>query len=198
MGLLTGCYPRRTGNAIWVHRPDSKGGIPPDRITIAELFNDAGYATACIGKWHVGFINPYLPNNQGFDYYFGLMHNLDDFEVVHYVREGGIPLLRNGQVVLRNPDPGTLAKMYTEEAIAWMDKNASSPFFLYIPHTMLHHPLGVGPEFKGSSAWGEYGDAIQELDYYVGQLVDAVERLGIADNTIIAYVSDNGRQGGRN
>ena len=90
-GLLTGCYPRRTGNEIWVHRPDATGGIPPSRLTVAELFKDAGYATACIGKWHLGFQEQYLPKNQGFDYYFGILHNLDSFEVAHFEDEGGMP-----------------------------------------------------------------------------------------------------------
>lgn len=203
-GLLTGCYPRRTGNEIWVHRPDAETGIPPSRLTLAELFKNEGYATACIGKWHLGFKEPFLPKNQGFDHYYGIMHNLDSWEVSHYEEEGGMPLLRNGEVVQRNTDPGSLTKLYTEEAILWIEqqasdkKKSSEPFFLYLPHTMLHHPLGVSPEFEGSSKWGLYGDAIQEMDFYVGQIVDALKRLGIADETMLMYVSDNGRQGGRN
>jgi len=203
VGLLTGCYPRRTGNGVWVHRPDSDTGIPASRLTIAELFKDEGYATACIGKWHVGFSEPYLPKNKGFDHYFGLMHNLDDFEVVHYEEEGGMPLMRNGEVVLRKPEPGSLTKLYTEEAITWIEEcttkgESEQPFFLYLPHTMLHHPLGVSPEFEGSSKLGLYGDAVQELDFYVGNILDVLVRVGIDDNTIIVYTSDNGRQGGRN
>jgi len=199
-GLLTGCYPRRIGNAVWVHRPDSKRGIPPDRLTIAELFGTAGYATACIGKWHLGFEEASLPSNQGFDHYFGILHNLDAYEVAHFEDQGGVPLLRNGKVVRRNPDPGSLTRLYTEEAIAWIEKRVASsePFFLYLPHTMLHEPLGVSPQFRGSSQWGVYGDAIQELDFYTGELVDALARLGIDDDTILIYVSDNGRWPGRN
>ncbi len=199
-GLLTGCYPRRTGNAIWVHRPDSKDGIPPSLITMAELFQNEGYATACIGKWHLGFSEAFLPKNQGFDHYFGILHNLDFFELAHYKDQGGVPLLRNGEIVLRDPDPGNLTKQYTEEAISWIEKQSSQkkPFFLYLPHTMLHTPLGVGKEFEGSSDWGLYGDAIQEMDFYVGRLIDALERLEIADETIVVYASDNGRRGGRN
>ena len=205
-GLLTGCYPRRTGNEVWVHRPDSEKGIPASQLTLAELFKKEGYATACIGKWHLGFDEPFLPANQGFDHYFGILHNLDSYEVAHYEGEGGTPLLRNGEVVDRNIDPGRLVKLYTEEAIAWIEERVSAgggsqssePFFLYLPHTMLHQPLGVSPEFKGSSNWGLYGDAIQELDYYTGHLMDALERLGIDDETIVMYVSDNGRRPGRN
>ncbi len=203
-GLLTGCYPRRTGNEVWVHRPDSENGIPPSMLTLAELFKNEGYSTACIGKWHLGFKEPFLPKNQGFDHYFGIMHNLDSWEVLHFEEEGGMPLLRNGEVVQRNTNPGSLTKLYTDEAISWIEKCVSNgaksaePFFLYLPHTMLHHPLGVSPEFEGSSNWGLYGDAVQEMDFYVGLIVDALERFGIADETILMYVSDNGRQGGRN
>ena len=199
-GLLTGCYPRRTGNEIWVHRPDSKEGIPPSHTTMAELFQNNGYSTACIGKWHLGFSRPFLPQNQGFDHYFGILHNLDSYEVFHFEDQGGVPLLRNGEIVSRNPDPGTLTKQYTEEAISWIEKQSSQekPFFLYLPHTMLHIPLGVGKEFEGSSQWGQYGDAIQEMDFYVGKLMDALDRMGIANETIVVYASDNGRGPGRN
>ena len=203
-GLLTGCYPRRTGNEIWVHRPDSENGIPPSRLTMAELFKNEGYSTACIGKWHLGFVEPYLPHNQGFDHYYGIMHNQDKWEVAHFENKKGMPLLRNGEVVKYNPEPGNLTRLYTEEAISWIEQqvkegqNSSNPFFLYLPHTMLHHPLGASEKFKGSSDWGLYGDAIQEMDYYVGKIVDALDRFGIADETILVYASDNGRQGGRN
>ena len=196
-GLLTGCYPRRVGNEIWVHRADSRSGIHPDELTIAELLKAGGYATACIGKWHLGFHEPFLPRNQGFDHYFGLLHNLDPVEVVYFADKGGVPLMRNGDVVKRPADPAELTKLYTDEAIQFIEKNKDGPFFLYLPHTMLHNPLGVSEEFKGSSNWGEYGDAIQELDHNVGRIFDSLKRLGIDDNTIVIYASDNGRGPGR-
>ena len=196
-GLLTGCYPRRVGNHIWVHRADSRSGIHPDELTIAELLKAGGYATACIGKWHLGFREPFLPRNQGFDCYYGLLHNLDPVEVVYFEDEGGVPLMRNGDVVKRPADPAELTRLYTDEAIAFIEKNKEGPFFLYLPHTMLHEPLGVSDEFKGSSNWGDYGDAIQELDYHVGRIFDTLKQLGIDDNTIVIYASDNGRGPGR-
>ncbi len=196
-GLLTGCYPRRVGNGIWVHRADSRSGIHPDELTLAELLKDGGYATACIGKWHLGFHESFLPRNQGFDYYFGLLHNLDPVEVVYFDGQGGVPLMRNGDVVKRPVDPAELTRLYTDEAIGFIEQNQETPFFLYLPHTMLHNPLGVSAEFQGSSKWGEYGDAIQELDYHVGRIFDALKRLGIEDNTIVIYASDNGRGPGR-
>ena len=196
-GLLTGCYPRRVGNEIWVHRADSRFGIHPDELTIAELFQDNGYATACVGKWHLGFHEPFLPRNQGFDHYFGLLHNLDPVEVVYFEDQGGVPLMRNGDVVKRPADPAELTRRYTDEAIEFIESNHEGPFFLYLPHTMLHNPLGVGEEFKGSSDWGEYGDAIQELDHHVGRVFDTLNRLGIQDETVVIYASDNGRGPGR-
>ncbi len=196
-GLLTGCYPRRVGNEIWVHRADSRAGIHPDELTLAELLKSGGYATACIGKWHLGFHKPFLPRSQGFDHYFGLLHNLDPVEVVYFEEQGGVPLMRNEEVVKRPADPAELTKLYTDEAIGFIENNSEGPFFLYLPHTMLHNPLGVSEEFKGSSSWGEYGDAIQELDHNVGRIFDALGRLGIDDNTIVIYASDNGRGPGR-
>jgi arylsulfatase A-like enzyme/acetyl esterase/lipase len=196
-GLLTGCYPRRVGNEIWVHRADSRSGIHPDELTLAELLKSGGYATACIGKWHLGFQEPFLPRSQGFDHYFGLLHNLDPVEVVYFEDDGGVPLMRNDEVVKRPADPAELTKLYTDEAIDFIEEKKDGPFFLYLPHTMLHNPLGVSDEFKGSSDWGEYGDAIQELDHNIGRIMDSLERLGIDDNTIVIYASDNGRGPGR-
>ena len=207
-GLLTGCYPRRVGNNVWVHRPDSDYGLNPNELTIAELFKQNGYNTACIGKWHLGFEGPLLPRQQGFDHYYGLLHNLDSYETIFYKDEGGIPVISDGEVVERPADPTKLTRMYTEEAVKWITSNVKGeqlgskkkpdPFFLYLPHTMLHGPLGVSKPFVGTSNWGEYGDAIQEMDYYTGVLMDALKDLGIDDNTVVVFASDNGRGPGRN
>ncbi|MEE3062024.1 MAG: sulfatase-like hydrolase/transferase, partial [Verrucomicrobiota bacterium] len=197
-GLLTGCYPRRVGNEIWVHRADSPTGIHPDELTLPELLKDHGYKTACIGKWHLGFHEPFLPRNQGFDHYFGLLHNLDPVETVFFEDKAGVPLMRNGNVVKRPADVNELTRVCTDEAIDFIERNKNGPFFLYLPHTMLHVPLGVSEEFKGTSKWGEYGDAIQELDHNVGRMLDSLKRLKIADNTLVIYASDNGRGPRRN
>ena len=195
-GLLTGCYPRRVGNAIWVHRADSPSGIHPDELTLGELFQSAHYRTACIGKWHLGFKSPFLPLEQGFDEYYGLLHNLDPVEVVYFDR--GVPLMRNNTIIKQPADPNELTRIYTDEAIAFIERNQDHPFFLYLPHTMLHNPLGVSEAFRGTSDWGEYGDAIQELDYHVGRLRTRLEELGLDQNTLLIYASDNGRGPGRN
>ena len=195
-GLLTGCYPRRVGNHIWVHRADSQSGIHADELTLAELFQENDYATACIGKWHLGFHEPFLPRNQGFDHYFGLLHNLDQVEVV-YFGEQGVPLMRNATVVKRPADPAELTRLYTDEAIQFIENHREKPFFLYLPHTMLHNPLGVSEEFQGTSQWGAYGDAIQELDHHVGRIFASLKQLKLDENTIVIYASDNGRGPGR-
>ena len=200
-GLLTGSYPRRLGNHVWVHRPDSPFGLPPDALTMAELFQENGYATACIGKWHLGFDEQFLPQSQGFDYHFGILHNLDIYETLHFEDKGGIPVMRNQEVVERPADPNGLTQDYTDETIRWMTEHveqSSDPFFLYLPHTMLHEPLGVSEAFKGSSNWGDYGDAIQELDHHFGRLMGTLQDLEIADNTVVIYLSDNGKGPGRN
>ena len=106
--------------------------------------------------------------------------------------------MRNDKVVKRPADPAELTKLYTDEAIGFIEKNKKGPFFLYLPHTMLHNPLGVSEKFKGSSQWGEYGDAIQELDHNVGRIFDSLKRLDIDEDTIVIYASDNGRGPGRN
>ena len=197
-GLLTGCYPRRVGLATWVQRADSQVGLHPDELTLAELFKEHGYVTSCIGKWHLGFQEPFLPKNQGFDEYFGLLHNLDPVEVIHFQNEGGVPLLRGETVVQRPANPSELTQRYTDEAIDFIKRNQSQPFFLYLPHTMLHNPLGVSEKFRGSSNFGEYGDAIQELDHNVGRLMETLKELKIDQQTIVVYASDNGRGPGRN
>ncbi len=196
-GLLTGCYPKRLGLATWVHRADSKNGIHPDELTLGELFQQNAYRTACIGKWHLGFQPPFLPAQQGFHEYFGLLHNLDPVEIIYFKDQGGVPLMRSNQVVKRPPDPAELTRRYTDEAIAFIQRNHTKPFFLYLAHTMLHNPLGVSAEFKGTSSWGEYGDAIHELDHNVGRLHQTVTDLGLAEQTVIVYLSDNGRGPGR-
>lgn len=198
-GLLTGRYPRRFGMETWVQRADSKRGIPAGEPTLAELLRPVGYGTACIGKWHVGFAPEMLPRARGFDHYFGLLHNLDPVETVYFEKEGGVPLMRNDTVVKRPADPAELTRLYTDEAIAFIEEQqeAGKPFFVYLPHTMLHEPVAASEEFLGKSKWGLYGDAIEELDFHTGRLLDTLDRLGLAENTLVVFSSDNGRGPGR-
>ena len=185
--LLTGRYPPRTG-AITQHEIHGLDRIALREVTIADAFRSAGYATSLVGKWHNGtFDRRYEPNARGFDEFTGFCGGWTDYYRYH--------LRRNDTSA---PSDGTyLTDLLTDEALGFIERNRNNPFFLYLPHTMLHNPLGVSKEFKGSSNWGEYGDAIQELDYNVGRIFDSLKRLGIDDNTIVVYASDNGRGPGR-
>ncbi len=190
--LMTGCYPRRVGLAQGVLRPDSRLGINPDETTIAEMLKERGYATGCIGKWHIGFVGPFRPTRQGFDFYYGLYHNIDEPEAAHFVDKGGVPVMRNEQVDHRPAEPETLTELYTKEAVDFINKNKDQPFFLYLAHTMPHVPIGASARFKGKSAAGLYGDVIECLDWSTGQILNTLKKLGLDKNTIVIYTSDNG------
>jgi arylsulfatase A-like enzyme len=190
--LLTGRYPRRVGLAKGVLRPDSKRGIDPAVTTIAELLKHRGYATCCVGKWHLGFVGPYRPTRRGFDYYYGLYHNLDEPEAEHFDDVGGVPVMRNDEVALRPATPGVLTELYTKEAIGFIRRNKDKPFFLYLAHTMPHVPLGVSKKFAGKSAGGLYGDVIECLDWSTGEILETLRKLGLDSSTIVVYTSDNG------
>ncbi len=198
-GLLTGRYPRRFGMEAWVQRADSKRGIPTSELTLPALLQANGYATACIGKWHLGFTPETMPLARGFDHYFGLLHNLDPVETLYFEKDGGVPLMRNDAVVQRPADPAELTRLYTDEAIAFIELQhaASKPFFIYLPHTMVHEPVAASADFQGQSQWGLYGDAIEELDHHTGRLIDALQSRGLTENTLIVFASDNGRGPGR-
>jgi len=190
--LMTGCYPKRVGLDRGVLRPDSKRGLPAEEVTIAEMLKEAGYATACIGKWHLGFVDGYRPTRQGFDYYFGLYHNLDEPEAKHFEDKGGVPIMRNEEVAIRPARPEMLTELYTKEAIGFIKRNKDRPFFLYLAHTMPHVPLGVSRRFAGKSAGGLYGDVIECLDWSTGEILDTIWALGLAADTVVVYTSDNG------
>lgn len=211
-GLLTGCYPTRVG-IQGVLFPNAKIGLNPKEITIADLLKAKGYATACIGKWHLGHLPEFLPTAQGFDSYFGIPYSNDmgydpkmkraknivlrDGVTVEKLlkakgRHPQAPLMRNEEVIEVPSDQRTLTKRYTEEAIKFISSNKTGPFFLYFPHTMPHIPLFVTEKFKGKSAGGLYGDVIEEMDWSVGEILKTVKSLGIDENTLIVYTSDNG------
>lgn len=128
--ILTGRYPRRFGFETWVQRADSKRGLPATETTLAHFLRTQGYATAAVGKWHLGFTPGFLPQDKGFNHYFGLLHNLDPVETVYFDATGGVPLVRGNEVVERPADPTTLTRRYTDEAIAWIERRRERPFFL--------------------------------------------------------------------
>ena len=184
--LMTGCYPMRVaerGNVKQVHPI-----LHSKEITIAELLKEQGYATACFGKWDLArhsqqdYFLDLFPTRQGFDYFFGTPTSNDRIA----------NLFRNEKQIEPKSNMATLTKRYTDEAIGFMRKNQDQPFFVYLPHTMPHTRLDASPQFKGNSKRGLYGDVIEEIDFNVGRILDAIREMGVHENTYVLFTSDNG------
>jgi len=191
--LLTGCYPNRIG-ILSALGPRSKIGISDAEVTIAELVKQRGYATAMYGKWHLGDAPRFLPTRHGFDEYFGLPYS-NDMWPRHPEDPRGyppLPLIENEKIIQTMPDQTQLTTWYTERAVSFIERNRNRPFFLYVAHNMPHVPLFVSDKFKGKSGHGLYGDVIQEIDWSVGQIREAVAKSGLDENTLIIFTCDNG------
>ncbi|MBM3496436.1 MAG: sulfatase [Armatimonadetes bacterium] len=188
-GLLTGRYPLRSG-LTRVLFPYSKDGIEDGETTMAEALRGCGYATACIGKWHLGHLAPFLPTRHGFDSYYGIPYSND----MNVARRGDppIPLMRNETIVEQPAVQATLTERYTEEAVRFIRDHRDRPFFLYLPHTMPHVPLYASDRFRGRSARGLYGDVVETIDWSMGAILDAIDAAGIARDTLVIFTSDNG------
>ena len=209
--LMTGVHYQRLSMAA-VLFPNSSRGLHPDEVTIPEMLKPLGYKTACVGKWHLGHLPPCLPTMQGFDSYFGIPYSNDmwidpanklskDLVIregltLKEIKEGHkkrnlVPLMRDDEVIEYPADQTLLTKRYTEESIKFIKQNKDNPFFLYLPHTMVHLPLAVSKEFEGRTGkliW----DAIEEVDWSVGEIVRAVNESGLSEKTLIIFTSDNG------
>jgi len=190
--LLTGCYPNRIGMAGALNHT-STTGIHPKEVLLSNLAKSQGYATAIYGKWHLGHHPPFLPTRRGFDEWWGIPYSNDNGPL-HPVTKGipALPVYENEEVVEVDPDQSQFTKRITEKSIAFIEKNKDKPFFLYVPHIMPHVPIFASEKFKGTSKRGLYGDVIQELDWSVGQVMDALKKNGLEENTIVIYASDNG------
>jgi arylsulfatase A len=197
--LMTGCYPRRVNLHVSdtngaVLQPVSPKGLNPDEITIAEVLKQAGYATACFGKWHLGDQPAFLPTRQGFDEFFGIPYSEDMTRDRRPDRWPELPLLRNESVVEAPVDRRTLVKRCTGEVVRFIERHRDHPFFVYLP---LPTP-GSTPEpfaseaFRGKSRNGAYGDAVEELDWATGEIVAALGRAGVDRRTLVIWTSDNG------
>jgi arylsulfatase A-like enzyme len=207
--LLTGRYPIRSGmchDQFRVLRRDSSGGLPDSEITLAQAVKAGGYATACLGKWHLGnYMNvpAHHPRRHGFDYYFGLPHS-NDMNPTPAAPRGATsrldqqaewwaaPLFRNEELIERPAGQTTLTRRYTEEAVQFIRGHKDGPFFLYLAHTFPHVPLFASDKFGGRSRRGLYGDVVEEIDWSVGQVLDTLRREGLDKNTFVFFTSDNG------
>lgn len=193
--LLTGCYPRRVNMHEHVIFPHYDYGLHTDEITIADHLDAHGYATGCFGKWHLGHRDGLLPNDQGFDEFFGVPYSND---MSQFHRPSGndypysLPLMRNKNIIEWEPDQGELTRRCTEEAVSFIDDHADEPFFVYIPHSMPHIPLYASENFRGTSPRGLYGDVIEEIDWSVGRIREALEKHELTADTVFIFTSDNG------
>lgn len=191
--LLTGCYGVRI-DVPAVYGPGSAAGLNPNETTIAERLKEKGYATMCIGKWHVGDQPEFLPTRQGFDHYFGIPYS-NDMQVKS--TESGqpvVPLLRDDKVaeLLTDEKQSRIVERYTKEAVRFITNNKEKPFLLYLPHTAIHTPIYPGEAFRGKSNNGRVGDWIEEIDWSTGRLLDTLRDLKLDANTLVIFTSDNG------
>ncbi|WP_420321409.1 sulfatase [Flagellimonas sp.] len=194
-GILTGCYPNRIGihNALG---PDNTHGINPSETTLAEMLKDKGYATGIFGKWHLGHHPIFLPTRHGFDEWFGIPYSNDMWPF--HPQQGPIfnfpdlPLYENETVIDTLTEQSQLTTQITERSVDFIKRNKDNPFFLYVPHPQPHVPLFVSDKFKGKSERGLYGDVIMEIDWSVGQIMNALKENGLEENTIVIFTSDNG------
>lgn len=204
--LLTGRLPPRNGMCGRQRRvlfPNSRGGLPAEERTLAELLKEKGYATACIGKWHLGHLPAYLPTQHGFDMYFGVPYS-NDMDRVRSAPMGraallaprieywNIPLMRDTQIIERPADQHTLTQRYAEEAVRFIRQHKDRPFFVYVPFTMPHVPLFASSSFAGHSRRGLFGDVVEELDAAVGRILDCLREEGLGNRTLVVFTSDNG------
>jgi arylsulfatase A len=208
-GLLTGCYPKRVGLHKHVLFPTSDYGLNPAEYTLADHFKSLGYATACIGKWHLGHHPETLPRANGFDSYFGIPYSNDmnhpdnkgkvkpasDTSWTHqdeFVKKWNTPLIENEKIIELPVNQRTITRRYTDKAIEFVKANKDQPFFLYLPHSMPHIPLFVPEDVADPDPRNAFKNVIEHLDAEVGRLVDAVRSLGLAENTFLVFTSDNG------
>jgi arylsulfatase A len=195
--LLTGRYAQRAG-LPFVLFPIEPKGLAPEEITLAELLKTRGYATACVGKWHLGCLPPFHPMRQGFDSFFGLPYSNDslkqplDKPFNPVLAPMDLPLLRGGEVIEAPATQETLTQRYTEEAIRFIGQNRDRPFFLYLAHTFPHRPLHAAAPFRGRSRGGLYGDTVECIDWSTGRILDTLKDLGLDEQTLVCFTSDNG------
>lgn len=182
-GLLTGRYPIRLGLVDDVARPTNDIHLAETEITIAEALKGEGYNTAIFGKWHLGSRVEWYPLNHGFDEFYGALHSND---------MAPFQLYRDNQIIEDPVDQTTLTQRYTSEALRFIEQNKDNPFFLYIPHSFPHVPLFVTEEFEGQSSAGLYGDVVETIDWSMGQILKKLNELGIDENTMVIFTSDNG------
>ncbi len=195
-GMLTGCYPRRIGfdrfDGGHVLFPGQGVGLDPSEITFARLLQRRGYATQLVGKWHCGDQPAFLPTRHGFDHYFGLPYSNDMGRQGTRLAMPPLPLMEDEEVMEAQPDQSALAQRYAEHSVRFIRKHRADPFLLYLAHMHVHLPLYVPERFLAESTNGRYGAAVACIDWVMGVILHELLQLGIDDNTLILFTSDNG------
>ena len=206
--LMTGCYPKRALPIPHVLFPANAEGLSQEEVTVAEILKSVGYSTAIVGKWHLGDQPEFLPNRQGFDLHFGLPYSNDMGPAKDGIKSSlgaplpetkgkgqpPLPLLRNGVVIKRvlPDDQQSLVEIYTKEAIQYMDAQKNNPFFLYLAHNAVHFPIYPGKNWAGKSPHGIYSDWVEEVDWSVGKIMEAIRERNLSKKTLVIFTSDNG------
>lgn len=197
--MLTGCYPPRNGMADfegrWVLFPGQAIGLNPNEVTVATLLRQAGYATKIVGKWHCGDQPEFLPTRHGFDSYYGIPYSNDMGMQPGRETFPPLPLLRDETVNQEQPDQASVTERYVEEAVHFLRTNRDGPFFLYFAHMYVHLPIYPPERFLRESQNGRYGAAVQAIDWSVGVLLYELKQLGLDENTLVIFTSDNGSRG---
>ena len=188
MGLLSGSYPSRLGwtQGVIGYKISTKQGMSPKVVTMAEVFKENGYKTAICGKWHLGDLEKFLPQSQGFEHSYFIKKSNNQSRKLYRNKE-----------LLENPfENRLLTEKFTNEAKSFIKQNKDNPFFLYIPYTAPHFPVEAHPDWKGKSDFGEYGDVVEEMDSRIGEIFQVINESDLDKKTIVIFMSDNGPQGG--
>jgi arylsulfatase A len=196
--LMTGCYPQRVSlasvdNGDWVLFPGQSMGLNPDEKSMATLLKEQGYATSIVGKWHLGDQEPFLPTKHGFDEYYGLPYS-NDMGLFTDSPYCPLPLMDGVDVIEEQPDQASLTERYVERALRFIRANQDGPFFLYFAHMYVHTPIIAPQKFVEASRNKEYGAAVEHIDFTVEQLMHELKVLGLDENTIVMFTSDNGSE----
>ena len=199
--MMTGCYPPRIEFGLFegmgVLFPGQGVGLNPSEITIARLLKDAGYATMHIGKWHCGDQEPFMPTAHGFDHYFGLPYSNDMGRQATRNNFPPLPLMCDNELVEPQPDQASLTERYLEHSVRFIRDHKDAPFFLYLAHMYVHVPHYAPERFKKQSYNGEYGACVECVDWCTDVILNELKTLGIQDNTLVIFTSDNGSRGDR-
>ena len=191
--MMTGCYGARI-SVPGVYFPGQSVGLNPTEVTVAERLKEKGYATQMVGKWHLGDQPEFLPTRQGFDHYLGIPYSNDMLKISTETKVPVVPLLRDEKIAELMDGEGQrrMVELYTKEAVDFIGRNKDKPFYLYFAHNAVHTPIYPGAAFAGKSQNGRFGDWVEEVDWSVGQVLDALRSQGLDKDTLVVFTSDNG------